>query len=215
MCWLSFNGRIFFSGELGCDRDFKEVVVEVEGIKPITTPLNPDNNFYTFCFEDTKQGDYDMNDIVISGERLDNTHIRYILMACGANDELYLKGVDGSVINSATEVHSIFGDTGRGFINTETKNYSYIEDIITVSQDFSFLKFECQPYLENRTRGYNIYISRVGEDPHGIMIPYAMSWPKERVRIDRAYPEFRNWGQNMIESTDWYLLPVEDLVINP
>jgi hypothetical protein len=215
MCWLSFNGRIFFSGELGCDRDFKEVVVEVEGIKPITTPLNPDNNFYTFCFEDTKQGDYDMNDIVISGERLDNTHIRYILMACGASDELYLNGVDGSVINSATEVHSIFGDTGRGFINTETKNYSYIEDIITVSQDFSFLKFECQPYLENRTRGYNIYISRVGEDPHGIMIPYAMSWPKERVRIDRAYSEFRNWGQNMIESTDWYLLPVEDLVINP
>lgn len=215
MCWISFNNKIFFCGELGCDRNFKEIVVEVEGIKPITTPLNPDNNFYTFCFEDTKQGDYDMNDIVISGERLDNTHVRYILMAAGANDELYLNGVDGSVINQNTEVHEIFGDTGRGFINTETKNYPYIEDIVTVSQDFSFLKFECQPYLENRTRGYNIYVSLAGEDPHGIMIPYAMSWPRERIRIDKAYPEFRNWGQNMIESTDWYLLPVEDLVINP
>ena len=177
-----------------------------------------EKNFYTFLFEDTKnsdQTDYDENDVVIKATREDNTHVKYILMASGANDELYLHQVNGRVINQNVEVHKIFGSDSRGFINTETKNYPYVEDLVTVSSSFSFLDPNCQPILENRTKGYNTQVSRAGEGPMAIMIPYDFKWSKERIRIDRSYPLFGNWGRNMIEFTDWYLYPEESLVIEP
>jgi len=47
------------------------------------------------------------------------------------------------------------------------------------------------------------------------MIPYNFKWSKEKVCIKDSYLDFGSWGQGLVESTDWYLKPVEDLVINP
>ena len=218
MAWLTVNGEDVLCIESGTDRDVNDLIVSVSGsYELIDIPPYIEKNFYTFLFEDTKgsETDYDENDIVIKATREDNTHVKYILMASGANDELYLHQVNGEVINQNVEVHKIFGSDSRGFINTETKNYPYVEDLVTVSSSFSFLDPNCQPILENRTKGYRIQVSRAGEAPMAIMIPYDFKWSKERVRIDRSYPLFGNWGRNMIESTDWYLYPEEDLVINP
>ena len=219
MAWLTVNGNDVLCIESGTDKDVNDLIVSVSGsYELINIPPYIEKNFYTFLFEDTKnsdQTDYDENDAVIKATRDDNTHVRYILMASGANDELYLHQVNGKVINQNVEVHKIFGSDSRGFINTETKNYPYVEDLVTVSPSFSFLDPNCQPILENRTKGYKIQVSRAGEAPMAIMIPYDFKWSKERVRIDRSYPLFGNWGRNMIESTDWYLKPVEELVINP
>ena len=216
MAWITVNGKNILCIESCSDADGQDIWVLVEGsLEAIDIPPYIEKNFYTFLFEYTEQGDFDLQDCVIKATREDNTHVKYILMASGANDELYLHQVNGSVINQNVEVHKIFGSESRGFINTETKNYPYVEDLVTVSSNFSFLDPNCQPYLENRTKGNKVYISRIGEDPHGIMIPYDFKWSKEKIRIDRSYPLFGNWGRNMIESTDWYLYPEEDLVINP
>jgi hypothetical protein len=216
MAWLTVNGVNILCCESGSDQDTNESIIQVTGsVETVDIPPYIEKNFYTFLFEDTEQGDFDLQDCVIKATREDNTHVKYILMASGANDELYLHQVNGNVINQSVEVHKIFGSESRGFINTEIKNYPYVEDLVTVSSSFSFLDPNCQPYLENRTKGNKVYISRIGEDPHGIMIPYDFKWSKERVRIDRSYPLFGNWGRNMIESTDWYLYPNEELVINP
>ena len=218
MAWLTVNGVNILCCESGSDQDTNESIIQVTGsVETVDIPPYIEKNFYTFLFEDTKSEftDYDLQDVVIKSTREDNTHIRYILMASGANDELYLHQVNGEVINQNVEVHKIFGSDSRGFINTETKNYPYVEDLVTVSPSFSFLDPNCQPILENRTRGYRIQVSRTGEAPMAIMIPYDFKWSKERIRIDRSYPLFGNWGRNMIESTDWYLYPEDDLVINP
>ena len=219
MAWLTVNGKDVLCIESGTDRDVQDIIIQVaSGIESINIPPYIEKNFYTFLFEDTKnsdQTDYDENDCVIKAVREDNTHVKYILMACGANDELYLHQVNGSVINQNTEVHKIFGSNDQTFINTQTKNYPYVEDLVTVPSTFSFLDPKCQPILENRTKGYKIQVSRAGEAPMAIMIPYDFKWSKEKIRIDRSYPLFGNWGRNMIESTDWYLYPNEDLVINP
>lgn len=219
MAWITVNEKSILCIEGCSDADYNESLIQIiGGVETIDIPPYIEKNFYTFLFEDTKnsdQTDYDENDVVIKATRDDNTHVRYILMASGANDELYLHQVNGEVINQNIEVHKIFGSDSRGFINTETKNYPYIEDLVTVSSSFSFLDSNCQPILENRTKGYNIQVSRAGEAPMAIMIPYDFKWSKERIRIDRSYPLFGNWGRNMIESTDWYLYPEEDLVINP
>ena len=52
----------------------------------------------------------------------------------------------------------------------------------------------------------------MGEDPHGIMVPNDFHYPLEKVCIKDAYSEFNNWGQNPINSTDWYLTPNEGKV---
>jgi hypothetical protein len=219
MAWLTVNGNDVLCIESGTDKDVNDLIVSVSGsYELIDIPPYIEKNFYTFLFEDTKnsdQTDFDENDCVIKAVREDNTHVKYILMACGANDELYLHQVNGSVINQNTEVHKIFGSNDQTFINTQTKNYPYVEDLVTVPSTFSFLDPKCQPILENRTKGYKIQVSRAGEAPMAIMIPFDFKWSKEKIRIDRSYPLFGNWGRNMIESTDWYLYPEEDLVINP
>lgn len=217
MAWLTVNGKDVLCIESGTDRDVQDIIIQVaSGIESINIPPYIEKNFYTFLFEDTKDNttDYDLNDCVIKATREDNTHVRYILMACGANDELYIHQVGGNVINQNTEIHKIFGSNDQTFINTLSKNYSYIEDLVTVSTSFSFLEPKCQPILENRTKGYKIQVSRAGETPMAIMIPTDFKWSKEKVCIKDSYPLFGNWGRNMIESTDWYLYPVDDLIIN-
>jgi LruC domain-containing protein len=63
------------------------------------------------------------------------------------------------------------------------------------------------------SKGNTVKISKKGEDPHGIMIPYDFRWPKERICIKNAYMMFNNWGANPVVSTDWYKYPEDDKVM--
>ena len=44
------------------------------------------------------------------------------------------------------------------------------------------------------------------------MIPYDFRWPLERICIKDAYSRFNEWGQGIIEETDWYKFPNEEKV---
>ena len=82
-----------------------------------------------------------------------------------------------------------------------------------------------------------MFLSKIGEDPHAIMIPSACPkevlmayyetkedqeyvddyvrflYPLEKVCVKNAYPRFNEWGvDNTIISTTWYLDPVESKV---
>ena len=77
---------------------------------------------------------------------------------------------------------------------------------------FSFLDETTQPYVYDVTSGKTIRLSKKGEDPHGIMIPYDFKYPKEKVCVKDAYSRFNNWGENRVTATDWYKYPNIDLV---
>jgi len=206
MAWLPINDKMFLCVESGTDRDFNDLIIEVEGnIKPfLIMPNEPEHQYYTFCFEDSRLGDYDMNDVVLRGTRLDNTHVEYTVMATGAMDELYIWNVEGNIINKYMEVHAIFGSHDYNFINTSIINVPFVSDTITVNENFSFLDSNYQPYIFDKTKNWYVKISKQGEDPHAIMIPYDFKWPKERVCIKDAYLRFNEWGENPINCTDWY-----------
>ena len=208
--WLVINGRIMMCWESGTDRDFNDIILEVEGgVEPICIIPELDNNYYTFCFEDRQLGDYDMNDVVIKGRRLDETHVEYSIVACGADDRLKAYNI-GSLSDS--EIHTLF--MHMGFINTEN-NGEYLEPLTTiveVDKNFSFLNPVTQPYLYDATTANYVYLSKVGEDPHGIMIPNDFKYPLEKVCIKDSYLRFNSWGNNSITSNDWYKNPVIDLV---
>lgn len=212
MCWLSINEMMFMGVEAGTDRDFNDIVFEIEGVEPIDIPIPPVYNNYVFCYEDLNLGDYDLNDVVLKGERLDATHVKWSVLATGAHDELYIKGINGTVINKDKEIHTYFGIKQSEFANVYSRNeYPIVTETVQVSSTFSFK--HNAPVVENRTRGYDIEIATEGEDPHAIMIPYDFLWPIEKIRINTAYLRFNEWGSNRILSTDWYTEPELDKVV--
>ena len=112
-------------------------------------------------------------------------------------------------------MHSLFGvsDT-KTFINTENRGTSYPAVTVTktVGAEFKLADPSTAPYIYDDTKGQEVKMSKIGEDPHGIMIPGDFKYPLEKVCIKNAYTEFNNWGQNSVTSTDWYTKPVSGKV---
>jgi hypothetical protein len=213
--WLKINDRVLMCWESGTDRDFNDVLLEVEGsVEPIYTTHEFEYNTYTFCFEDTQKGDYDLNDIVIKAKRINKTTVEYSIVACGAYDELCVRNINAGVIQDNVEIHSLFGVGAKQFVNTESgaEKHAAITAQKTVSESFSFLDAENQPFIYDLTTNLAIKLSTKGQDPHGIMIPFDFKYPVEKVCIKDAYKDFNNWGSNPILSTNWYTKPVEGKV---
>lgn len=212
VAWMTFNDRKFMCWESGTDADFNDIILEVEGGVDIPDiPIDPDYNKYTYCFEDTPIGDYDLNDVVIKAVRTNETTVTYSIVACGAYDEIYIKGI--GIDNK--EVHGLFGVTDtKTFINTEKGSTSYPVYTVTrtVDKTFSIADPNTAPSLFDATSNITIELSKRGEDPHGIMIPNDFKYPLEKVCVKDAYLEFNSWGQNSITSTDWYERPVSGKV---
>lgn len=210
------NQRAYLMFEEGSDVNFVDMIVEINGgLYEVDAAQQINNNVYTFCFEDRNLGDYDMNDVVIKAERLNMTQVKYTVAACGAYDELYLRNINGKTLNETTEIHHLFGvDNLSTFINTQSKNYEPVSEVINVDASFSFTDFSKQVYIYNKTQGYEVKMSQKGEDPHGIMIPCDFKYPIEKTCIKDAYTTFNNWGENPVSSTDWYLNPVSGKVFD-
>ena len=213
--WLRVNDRVLMCWESGTDADFNDILLEVEGsVEPIYTAHEFEYNTYTFCFEDTQKGDYDLNDVVIKAKRINETTVEYSIVACGAYDELFVRNINTGVIQDNVEIHSLFGKAPKEFVNTESgaEKLPAITVQKTVDEGFSFLDAENQPYIYDKTTNLTIKLSTKGQDPHGIMIPFDFKYPVEKVCIKDAYTEFNNWGSNPILSTNWYTKPVEGKV---
>ena len=210
--WLTVNKKKLLCWESGTDSDFNDIIMEVEGIEGGTPPPTFDKNTYTFCFEDTETGDYDMNDVVIRGKRIDETTVEYSIIACGAYDELYINNITDEIAN--TEVHALFGKEPKQFVNTNGSDCEPYTLRITVNKTFSFTDESTQPSIYDATTGTTIHLAHKGQNPHGIMVPYLFKYPIERVCIKDAYPLFNNWGQSAVTSTGWYMSPDLSKVCN-
>ena len=213
--WLKINDRVLMCWESGTDTDFNDILLEVEGsVEPITVAHEFEYNTYTFCFEDTQKGDYDLNDIVIKAKRINETKVEYSIVACGAYDELNVRNISAGVIQDNVEIHSLFGKAPKQTINTDNsaEKLSPITVQKTVSESFSFLDSENQPYIYDVTTKHTVKLATKGQDPHGIMIPFEFKYPTERTCIKDAYKEFNNWGKNPVNSSNWYTKPVEGMV---
>ena len=213
--WFNLEDRLFMCFESGTDADFNDIILEVEGgIEPIMFIPEYERDFYTFCFEDRELGDYDLNDVVIKATRIDKTTVEYSIVACGAHDKLQIKNINGTTIQDDKEVHSLFGVSPSTFINTVKGEqvYDAVTERVTVDENFSFLNESTQPYIYNVSTDKKIEVSKKGEDPHGIMIPYDFKYPWEKTCIKNAYGRFNEWGESRVNSTDWYKYPTQGKV---
>ena len=207
--WISFNNRVFMTWESGTDADFNDVIIEMEGGKVIPDIPEPDLQVFTYCFEDTKtDSDYDMNDVVIKAIRTDETTIEYRLVACGAHDDVYVRGLNIGAITDNAEVHDLFGVSDHmTFINTDGSSYPYVSATRTVSKDFSLLDEAQQPYIYDATTNVEVRLAKTGQNPWAILIPTDFRYPSERISVTKAYPLFNSWGEGSILSNLWYNTP--------
>jgi hypothetical protein len=209
---FSCNGKSFLAVEDGVEQQYSDAFIEVVGgIEDATEAQTIKFNVFTFCFEDRidENTDYDMNDVVIKAERLDATHVKYSLVACGAYDEIYLRNINGKHLNKNTEVHAMFGKPANYYINTTNSGkVDAIVDTIEVKADFSLADASKQMYIYDANTKEEIRLATKGEDPHAILIPYDFQYPTEKTCVKDAYLEFNSWGQNPIAATDWYTKPV-------
>lgn len=207
--WISFNNRVFMTWESGTDADFNDVIIEMEGGKVIPDIPEPDLHVFTYCFEDTKtDSDYDMNDVVIKAIRTNETTIDYYLVACGAHDDVYVRGLNIGDIQDDREVHDLFGVSDHmTFINTDGSSYPYVKATRTVSKDFSLLDEAQQPYIYDATTHEEVRLAKTGQNPWAILIPTDFKYPSERISVTKAYPLFNSWGEGSILSNLWYNTP--------
>ena len=207
--WISFNNRVFMTWESGTDADFNDVIIEMEGGKVIPDIPEPDLHVFTYCFEDTKtDSDYDMNDVVIKAIRTNETTIDYYLVACGAHDDVYVRGLNIGAIQDDAEVHDLFKVSDHmTFINTDGSSYPYVKATRTVSKDFSLLDEAQQPYIYDATTNVTVRLAKTGQNPWAILIPTDFRYPSERISVTKAYPLFNSWGEGSILSNLWYNTP--------
>jgi hypothetical protein len=209
------NDKTYLAFEDGADTNFTDMVIEVTGgTEIIDEEMDVYKLAYTMCFEDSPIADYDMNDVILKFEREDDTHVKVSLMACGAYDELYLRGLNGQKLNERTEIHAIFGvDNPQTFINTgggETKEP--VSELFEIPANSRMSEFMENIYIYDKTNDYDVTLAGKGDDPHAIVIPSDFEYPKERINIHTAYPLFNNWAANATSDRYWFRNAVEQYI---
>ena len=213
---FSANNKTYLAFEEGCDCQYSDAIIEVtQGINVVDEPVhNIEAEVYTVCFEDRPIADYDMNDIVIKAWRKDKK-VKLQLVACGAYDELYIKGLNGKYIKDNQEVHALFGVEKGTFVNTTGKmDYAPIEEEFEIGVHTSLIDFLQKIIILDATTEQEIKISVKGEDPHAIIIPQDFKYPLEKQSIVNAYKFFKNWTQNRLADNKWYTYPDDTKVIS-
>jgi hypothetical protein len=212
---FSANDKTYLAFEEGADCQYSDAIIEVtQGINIVDEPVhNIEAEVYTVCFEDRPLADYDMNDVVIKAWRIGDK-ITLQLVACGAFDELYIKGLNGNRFKDLIEVHTMFNVEKGTYINTTGKmDYEPVTEIFDIGVHTSLMDFLKDISIYDATTGETVKISGKGEDPHAVIIPYDFKYPLEKQSIVNAYQLFKNWTQNRNTDNKWYTQPDESKVV--
>ena len=212
------NDKAILCFEDGSDCNFSDMIIEIKsGVKIEEEPVKPTAASYIMCFEDEPEtADYDMNDVVLRGVRLNDSQIQISLIACGAFDELEIKNLLNTTLLGKKEAHRFFGIKAEDhkFINTQ-KGDEYkqpVSEVFNIDKAVSIEDFMSKITILNKTTGKTIGMPKAGEAPYAIIVPMNFRYPLEKWSITKAYPDFVKWAQNHADATDWYLNGNESLL---
>lgn len=167
---------------------------DTSALPDATVPGTP--AVWTYAFEDTPLGDYDMNDVVIRASNhydkdtktMDDSKLDITLFCAGAalNLKVYL---GQQVLFGGLEVHRFFGQREGALINTGLDpDVDFITVTMNKPQGFSFA--DADFWIDSPKVLGGVHIAKAGQDPHGIAVPADWNWPLEYVCIKDAYPNF-------------------------
>ena len=193
----------------------------------------PTPQVYTYAFEDTFMGDYDMNDVVLQVWE-ENGQLKIKLCATGASKDLYVY-YDNNPLFQRAEVHQLLGAAAGKFVNTgasgagdkfttvASANWPVTEMSKPSGFDYATAGFNIR--WGNLTRDESIWLttrsdSPIGTAPYAVCIPDKWAWPTEWTKVSEAYPgnstypSFADYAGDPSKST-WYKAPDVSKTISP
>ena len=211
---------------------------EINIIPPVITPA-----IYSYAFEDTKNGDYDMNDVVLKVQRNsdDATKIDVWLVAAGATLDLKINlyqydetkadnNYYGAFVKTLTykgkeEIHEMWSVDAGTMVNTGAGANTApirIDQLSIADYDPAKLRFS----IISDSQG-EIFLAGSGQAPFGVIIPMDWQWPKERVRVTTAYNQenasdqdeankdqsFKKFAAEAGKAELWYKYPTGSVMI--
>lgn len=189
---------------------------ETHNVPPV---VESSPQIYTYAFEDTYMGDYDLNDVVLQVWKESDTKLMIRLCATGASKSLYVYYGDEELF-SGREVHNILGGSQGKFINTgasgagdKFQTCDYVETFMTgnfTNFDFSTAGFNIR--WGKKTQAESIWLttrsdSPIGVAPYAVCIPADWAWPLEWVKVSDAYTGFSSYAANPSSNEEWYKSP--------
>ena len=216
MATFEANNKVYLCFEEGADTQYSDVIVEIgsrgePGIYMFDDVPETANMPYTMCFEDRPNvADYDMNDVALRCVRKSATELELSLIATGANDQVYIYGINGDCTSgtdlNGKEAHALFGVSTDVFVNTETSAevHNAITATYQVSESTTIPQFLSNIYIKNISRGgEEIHVPKKGEAPFALIIPGDFDYPAERISIVNAYTTFQSWANNANNYAEW------------
>jgi hypothetical protein len=207
------NNKTYLAFEDGSDTNFSDLIVEISGKSGMMFDdvEEAEHQSFTMCFEDRPNvADYDMNDVVLRCIRKSPTQLELTLIATGANDQVYIEGIEGSLASGTElndkEVHSLFGVSTETFVNTETAAgvIPAVSAVYEVSESTTIPQFLSNIYIRNYSQaGNEIHVPVKGQPPFALIIPGDFDYPTERTSIINAYTAFRTWANNAYNYDAW------------
>lgn len=209
------------------DFDYNDCVFIIDGnfdedIIPDPIPsVEPKPNAWIIACEDLgSTDDYDFNDVVfevkhVSGE----TTATVTPLAAGGVYASHITYDYGT--KEFGETHELLGSSvgANGLypmINTTSITATGTPQTITVDTDFSVAKdmggFGIRVNTGTSLSAILISAPSTGTAPQMFCVPATWSWPKERIRIEEAYPSFSNWSADS-NDIEWYNSPADGKTI--
>ena len=169
---------------------------------------------WSYAFEDTPLGDYDMNDVVLKVSyaydeeegKVDYDHLDVTLCCTGAT--LELKAYLGeTALFGGEEVHKVLGNVAPNMLNTGAgPTVTPVTVTINTPTDFQFGTADF--WIDSPLVPGGVHIAKQGQDPHGVVIPGDWAWPTEYTCIKVAYPNFVEFAKDASTTSEavkgWY-----------
>ena len=195
-------------------------IVIPEDCSPGYTPVEPDptpeipQTFIFACEDLGTSDDFDFNDIVFSVSYVaGKTEATVTALAAGGtlNAEIVYDG------QSLGEVHGMLGAAAGEMVNTtEGITHRHAGVKISVPSNWTLAenygKFAIAVQENEASKVVTSPADAVGRAPQMILLPEGWEWPKERISIVEAYPDFINWVKDA-SLTSWNEKKVDDKVI--
>ena len=219
-----------------------EVVTESE-CSPGVVPGPPviieeENPIYSYAFEDTRLGDYDMNDVVIKAQEVEVNNVKKInlkLVASGASLDLNIRLYEAATPDAGkaakyqgnftvleyqgnNEVHAMLGAAKGIMVNTG----GFKADPITIQIDKGSYDPAHLPLAIYSEKEGEMRLAGSGEAPFGVIIPIDWKWPREKVNITTAYnatesdegdQSFAKFASEAGQALNWFNYPTGSVMI--
>lgn len=168
------------------------------------------------CEDMGTTGDFDFNDVVFTVSHVEGQkEMTVMALAAGGtldSEVYYDKNGDDNLTEDERieEIHKMLQvDPGKITNTYNSKEATSLLYKIPVGENF-FLNSELKNFCVKTTDPYGkgervMKLPKPGKTPRVICVPSSWAWPKEKVNIIDAYPAFKEWSQNPVVPTDWYM----------